>query len=81
MHRSQLNQAAGSAQALYGQARDAACQGVKAVQETSEKAAETAREQASGLEQTIRSSMNERPLMTAAVALGVGWLLGRMLHH
>jgi uncharacterized protein YjbJ (UPF0337 family) len=76
-----LNQAAGSAQEMYGQARDAARQGLEAAQDKAEDAAAAVREQASGLEQTIRTSMNERPLMTVAVALGVGWLVGRMMHH
>jgi uncharacterized protein YjbJ (UPF0337 family) len=76
-----LNQAAGSAQELYGQARDAAREGVEAVQESADEVAKTLRKQSAGLEQKLRSSMNARPLMTVAMALGVGWFLGRMLHR
>jgi uncharacterized protein YjbJ (UPF0337 family) len=76
-----LNQAAGSAQELYGQARDAARQGVEAVQETAGDAANALRKKSAGLEQTIRSSMDERPLMTVALALGIGWFVGRVLHR
>ena len=76
-----LNQAAGAAQDLYGQAREAAQEGMEVAQDTARDAAKAVREQTAGWEQTLRSSMNERPLATVAVALGVGWLMGRMLHR
>ena len=76
-----LNQAAGSAQALYGQARDAAEQGLEAAQDTVEGAAKAVRNYSATFEDTLRGNMNERPLMTVAVALGVGWFVGRLLHR
>jgi uncharacterized protein YjbJ (UPF0337 family) len=76
-----LNQAAGSTQALYGQARDAAREGIEAVQDSADHVAQTLRKQSAGFEQRLRSSMNERPMMTVAMALGVGWFIGRVLHR
>jgi uncharacterized protein YjbJ (UPF0337 family) len=75
-----VNQAAGAAQELYGQARETAEEAAAAVQSAAKDAAAAVREQSGSLDQAIRSSVEARPLMTAAVALGVGWLLGRMLH-
>ena len=55
-----INQAAGAAQDLYGQAAD------------------TARETATSFEKTLRHTIETRPYTSALVALGIGWLLGRM---
>jgi uncharacterized protein YjbJ (UPF0337 family) len=62
-----VNQAAGAAQDLYGQARDSAAD-----------AAGAARDSAAALEKWLRSSIETQPYTTAIVALGIGWLLGRM---
>ena len=55
-----MNQAAGTAQNLYGQS------------------ANTARETASNLDTWLRNTIENQPYTSAIVALGIGWLLGRM---
>jgi uncharacterized protein YjbJ (UPF0337 family) len=62
----QAKQAEGGVQDLYGQAVDAAGDAVDAV-----------RKMPGSLEDTVRHYIEERPFTTAAVALGLGWLLGR----
>ena len=62
-----VNQAAGAAQDLYGQARDGAAD-----------AAGAARDTAATLEKWLRHTIETQPYTTAAVAVGLGWLLGRM---
>lgn len=60
-------QISGAAQDMYGQARDAASD-----------MAETARGTASSLEKILRNTIETQPYTSAVVALGIGWLLGRM---
>jgi uncharacterized protein YjbJ (UPF0337 family) len=55
-----LDQAAGTAQDLYGQAADAA------------------RDTAVSFDKWLRTTIETQPYTTAIVALGIGWLLGRM---
>jgi len=55
-----LDQAAGAAQDLYGQATDAA------------------RDTAATFDKWLRTTIESQPYTTAIVALGIGWLLGRM---
>jgi uncharacterized protein YjbJ (UPF0337 family) len=55
-----MNQAAGTAQNLYGQSAD------------------VARETANNLDSWLRNAIETQPYTAAAVALGIGWLLGRM---
>jgi len=55
-----LDQAAGTAQDLYGQTADAA------------------RDTAANLDKWLRNTIETQPYTTAIVALGIGWLLGRM---
>jgi len=55
-----MNEAAGAAQQMYGQAAD------------------TARQTATTLDSWLRNAIETQPYTTAAVALGIGWLLGRM---
>jgi uncharacterized protein YjbJ (UPF0337 family) len=61
-----INQAAGTAQDLYGQARDSVAG-----------AADTAKDTAATLEKWFRHNIETQPYTTAIVALGLGWLLGR----
>jgi uncharacterized protein YjbJ (UPF0337 family) len=61
------DQAAGAAQDLYGQARDTAAD-----------AAVAARDSAASLEKWLRRTIETQPYTTAIVAIGLGWLLGRM---
>jgi uncharacterized protein YjbJ (UPF0337 family) len=58
--RGKLDQAAGTAQDLYGQTADAA------------------RDTAANLDKWLRTTIETQPYATALVALGIGWLLGRM---
>lgn len=60
-------QIAGSAQDLYGQAKDKAADAAQAVREKTEDA-----------EDFVRRSIESRPYTAAAIALTVGFLLGRM---
>jgi len=55
-----VNQAAGTAQDLYGQTAD------------------VARQTATTLDSWLRNAIETQPYTTAIVALGIGWLLGRM---
>jgi len=62
-----VNQAAGAAQDLYGQAKD-----------TASDAAQAVRQGAVDAEDYIRQVIEKRPYTVALAALCVGWLLGRM---
>jgi uncharacterized protein YjbJ (UPF0337 family) len=73
-----VDQALGATQDLYGQARETAGQAVDAVENKAKETAAAVRQQAAGFEQQLRSSVDARPLTTIAVALGIGWMLGRM---
>jgi uncharacterized protein YjbJ (UPF0337 family) len=57
------NQAKGAVQDAYGQVREAAT---------------TVRRQARGLEETIRENVETRPYTAVAVALALGWFVGRL---
>ena len=62
-----INQGAGAAQDLYGQAK-----------ETASDAAQTVRQGAVDVEDYVRHAIEKRPYTTAFAALCVGWLIGRM---
>lgn len=62
-----LNQAAGAAQDLYGQAK-----------ETASDAAQAVRRGAVDAEDYIRHAIENRPYTTALLALCVGWCIGRL---
>jgi uncharacterized protein YjbJ (UPF0337 family) len=62
-----VNQAAGAAQDLYGQAKDTAVDAAQAV-----------RRGASDATDIIRDTIENRPYTTAFVALCIGWVIGRM---
>jgi uncharacterized protein YjbJ (UPF0337 family) len=62
-----INQAAGTAQVLYGQAK-----------ETATDAAQAIRHGAMDAEDYIRHTIERRPYTTAVLALCIGWLIGRM---
>jgi uncharacterized protein YjbJ (UPF0337 family) len=61
------SQVEGTLQDLYGQAKDTAAD-----------AAEVVRERASEMDDFIRKTIEERPYTTAAVALAIGFLIGRL---
>ena len=60
-------QAEGAVEDVYGQ-----------VKETASDAVEAIRESASGAEDFLRTTIEERPYTAAAVALGIGYLIGRL---
>jgi uncharacterized protein YjbJ (UPF0337 family) len=62
----QMKQAEGSAQDLYGQAVDSASDAVVAV-----------RKMSGSVEDALRVYIENNPYTTAAIALGLGWLIGR----
>ena len=62
----QMRQAEGAVQDFYGQAKDAAGDTI-----------ETVRNMSSSLETSLREYIENNPYTTAAIALGVGWLIGR----
>jgi uncharacterized protein YjbJ (UPF0337 family) len=62
-----VNQAAGTAQNLYGQARDSAAD-----------AADVAKDTMVTFERWLRRTIETQPYTTAIVAVGIGWLLGRI---
>jgi uncharacterized protein YjbJ (UPF0337 family) len=62
-----MKQAVGAAQDLYGQAR-----------ETAGDAAAAVRRQAGSLEETIRENVETRPYTAVAIALALGWCIGRL---
>ena len=68
------NQVKGTAQDLYGQARDGASQIADAASET----AAVARQTATSFENSLRNTIETQPYTAVFLALGLGWLLGRM---
>lgn len=57
---------------MYGQAKDTA---------TNTNAAQAVREGASEAEDYLRKTIEQRPYTAAAIALGVGFLIGRFGRH
>jgi len=60
-----------AAQDIYGQAADSAAQ----VADTTKKAA---RKTAGSFEKALRSTIETQPYTAVVIALGLGWLFGRM---
>jgi len=63
-------QAEGTLQDIYGQAKDAAVNTAQAVRET-----------ASNADDLVRTTIEQRPYTAAAIALGIGFLIGRFSHR
>ena len=61
-----VDQLKGAAQDLYGQARDGA-----------RDVADTARQAGSSFEGLLRNTIEQQPYTAVAIALAVGWVLGR----
>jgi uncharacterized protein YjbJ (UPF0337 family) len=61
-----IDQAQGTAENLYGQAKDAASNAAGSVRNT-----------ASSFEDIVRHTIEDRPYTAVAIAIGLGWLLGR----
>ena len=62
---------ADAAQDVYGQARESAA-------DVADTASLAARKTANSFEQALRDTIEEQPYAAVAIALGIGWLLGRM---
>ena len=60
-----------AAQDLYGQARDSAGRAADATKDA-------ARSTADSFEQELRNLVENQPYTACAIALGIGWLFGRM---
>jgi ElaB/YqjD/DUF883 family membrane-anchored ribosome-binding protein len=60
-----------AAKDMYGQARDSAS-------DVADTASSAARKTAGSFEKAIRNTIETQPYTAAVIALGVGWLLGRM---
>jgi hypothetical protein len=69
-----VNQVRGAAKDLYGQARDGASQIADAASDT----VAAARDSASSFESALRNTIETQPYTAVLMALGIGWLLGRM---
>lgn len=61
----------GAAQDVYGQARDSAS-------DVADAASHAARKTAGSFERALRNTIETQPYTAVAIALGLGWLLGRM---
>jgi uncharacterized protein YjbJ (UPF0337 family) len=61
-----VNQVSGAAQDVYGQARDTVADAASATRDT-----------ASSFERVLRNTIEEQPYTAVAIALILGWLLGR----
>jgi len=61
-----IEQAQGTAENLYGQAKDVATGAARGVRKT-----------ASSFEDIVRHTIEDRPYMAVAIALALGWLFGR----
>jgi uncharacterized protein YjbJ (UPF0337 family) len=64
--RGQMRQAEGSMQDLYGQAKDSAGE-----------TADSVRAMSDSVEDSLRDFIENKPYTTAAIALAVGWIIGR----
>jgi ElaB/YqjD/DUF883 family membrane-anchored ribosome-binding protein len=69
-----VDQVKSAAQDLYGQARDSASQ----VADAAGRSVKVARYTAFSLEDAVRNTIENQPYAAVAIALGLGWLLGRM---
>jgi uncharacterized protein YjbJ (UPF0337 family) len=76
-----IKQATGAAQDVYGQAKDAAGEAYGQAKDAVGDAARSMQEQAAPLEEFLRNAIESRPYTSVAVALGIGWFIGRMGGH
>lgn len=64
--RGAMNRAQGTAENLYGQTKDAASDAAAGLRKT-----------ALSFEDTLRNMIEDKPYTAVAIALGLGWLIGR----
>jgi ElaB/YqjD/DUF883 family membrane-anchored ribosome-binding protein len=67
------DQVKSAAEDLYGQAKDSASQ----IADAAGRSMKIARTTASSLEDVVRNTIENQPYTAVAIALGLGWLLGR----
>jgi ElaB/YqjD/DUF883 family membrane-anchored ribosome-binding protein len=65
------DEASDAAQDLYGQAADSAA-------DLADSATKAARQTANSFERALRNTIETQPYTAVAIALGLGWLFGRM---
>jgi uncharacterized protein YjbJ (UPF0337 family) len=63
---------------ITGDAKARVNEAAGAAQQLYGRTADTARQTATTLDSWLRNAIETQPYTTAAVALGIGWLLGRM---
>ena len=73
-----IQQATGVTQDVYGQAKDAAGEAYGQAKDAVVDAAKSAQDQVAPLEEFLRNTIESRPYTSVAVALGIGWFIGRM---
>jgi uncharacterized protein YjbJ (UPF0337 family) len=73
-----IKQATAAAQDVFGQAKDAAKDAYGQAKEAAGDAARSVQEHAAPWEEFLRNAIESRPYTSAAVALGLGWFIGRM---
>jgi len=71
-------QAGGVADAVTDAAQDVYDQAVDSASDVADTAKSAVRKTAGSFEQAIRNTIETQPYTAAAIALGIGWLLGRM---
>jgi uncharacterized protein YjbJ (UPF0337 family) len=76
-----MKQATAAAQDVYGQAKDAAGDAYRHAKDAAGDAARSVQEHAAPLEEFLRNAIESRPYTSVAVALGLGWFIGRMGGH
>ena len=64
--RGAMDRAQGTAENIYGQTKDAASDAAAGLRKT-----------ALSFEDTLRNKIEDRPYTAVAIALGLGWLIGR----
>jgi ElaB/YqjD/DUF883 family membrane-anchored ribosome-binding protein len=71
-------QAGGVADALTGAAHDVYGQARESASDVADAASHAARRTAGSFERALRNTIETQPYTAVAIALGLGWLLGRM---
>ncbi len=66
-----INEVSGAAQDLYGKARDQ-------VSDLADVTTKKAQDTASSFEKALRTNIENQPYTAVVIALGLGWLFGRM---
>ena len=73
-----MKQATGAVQDIYGQAKDAAGEAYGQAKDAVGEAARSVQEHTAPMEEFLRNVIESRPYTSVAVALGLGWFIGRM---